>query len=391
MSRLLFLSRWFPFPVDNGSKIRIANLLRGLATRYDITLLSFTDARDAPPDLATAKNFCREVHTVAWKPYDPQHQRARLGFLNLTPRSIVDTFLPAMQQCITQLLAVEQFDAIIASQLDTAAYAPFFRGTPALFEEVELGFLYEQFARAISFRNRVRFGLTWAKHRRYVARVLREFRACTVVSAREQQLVQIVAPKQIVQVIPNAIHLNEYARVRAPVEPNTLIFTGSFRYFANHEAMIWFVREVLPRVQTRVPDVRVTITGDHANLALPPAPNVHLTGFVENVRPLIASAWASIAPLQQGGGTRLKILEALALQTPVVATSKGAEGLDARHDEHLLIADAPDEFANQVVRLLQDPALRQRLAANGARLVSEQYDWANVMPRFLNLVEQIIS
>jgi len=109
------------------------------------------------------------------------------------------------------------------------------------------------------------------------------------------------------------------------------------------------------------------------------------------VRPLIASAWASIAPLQQGGGTRLKILEALALQTPVVATSKGAEGLDARHDEHLLIADAPDEFANQVVRLLQDPALRQRLAANGARLVSEQYDWANVMPRFLNLVEQIIS
>jgi glycosyltransferase involved in cell wall biosynthesis len=391
MNRLLFISRWFPFPADNGSKIRIANLLRGLATRYDITLLSFTDARDALPDLAAAKKFCCAVHTVAWKPYDPEHQRARFGFLNLTPRSIVDTFSPAMQHRLTQILTAEKYDAIIASQLDAAAYAPFFRGTPALFEEVELGFLYEQFACARSLRNRVRFGLTWAKHRRYVARLLREFRACTVVSAREQQLVQRIAPKQAVQVIPNGIHLNEYARVRVPVEPNTLIFTGSFRYFANHDAMVWFLREVLPHIQTRVPDVRVTITGDHANLALPPAPNVHLTGFVENVRPLIASAWASIAPLQQGGGTRLKILEAMALQTPVVATAKGAEGLDARHDEHLLIADSPEEFANQVVRLLQDPALRHCLAENGSRLVSERYDWAKVMPRFLNLVEQIIS
>ncbi len=105
---------------------------------------------------------------------------------------------------------------------------------------------------------------------------------------------------------------------------------------------------------------------------------------------MIASSWASLAPIWQGGGTRLKILEAMALRTPVVATSKGAEGLDTKHDEHLLIADSPADFSEQVIRLIQEPQLRQRLADNAYDLVREKYDWAVVMPRFLNLIDCII-
>jgi len=172
-------------------------------------------------------------------------------------------------------------------------------------------------------------------------------------------------------------------------EPGTLIFTGSFRYFANHDAMVWFLGQVYPRIQAQAPDVHLTITGDHANLPLPCTEGVTLTGFVEDVRPLIATAWISVVPLRLGGGTRLKILEAMALGTPVIATSKGAEGLEAQQEEHLLIADTPEAFVEAVVRVLKEPELRRRLTDNAYQLVRDKYDWAVVMPRFLNLVERV--
>ena len=149
-----------------------------------------------------------------------------------------------------------------------------------------------------------------------------------------------------------------------------------------------FTRSI-PRLQAEIPDVCLTITGDHANLPLPSTENVTLTGFVDDIRPLIASSWISLAPIQVGGGTRLKILEAMALRTPVVATSKGAEGLDATPGEHLLIADTPEAFAATTVRLLREPELRQYLADNAYQLVSQKYDWAAAMPQFLNLVDRV--
>jgi glycosyltransferase involved in cell wall biosynthesis len=155
--------------------------------------------------------------------------------------------------------------------------------------------------------------------------------------------------------------------------------------------MTWFLEEVYPRVQAGAPGVRLIITGDHADLPLPPADNVTLTGFVDDVRPLVAAAAVSLVPVRVGGGTRLKILETMALHTPVVATAKGAEGLDVRHGDHLLIADAPEDFAEAVLRMLGDPALRQRLIENGYHLVRERYNWAAVMPQFLGLIERVAS
>jgi glycosyltransferase involved in cell wall biosynthesis len=159
----------------------------------------------------------------------------------------------------------------------------------------------------------------------------------------------------------------------------------------NDDAMVWFLREIFPRVQAKLPALRLTITGDHGNRPLPPSPagKVTLTGFVDDVRPLIAQSYISLAPIRFGGGTRLKILEAMALRTPVVATSKGAEGLDVEHNEHLLIADTPQAHAEAILRLLQEPGLRQRLADKAYQLIRQKYDWSVVTPRFLELVERV--
>lgn len=388
---ILFLSGWFPYPPDNGSKLRISNLLQGLAKKHDITLLTFANLPVSNDAMTSARSLCREVHVVPWRPFKPTSIRARLGLFSLTPRSVVDTFSPEMKQAIDRAFSAKSYNLIIASQITTAGYAPFFRGVPAMFEESEVGTLYDRSANATSITFRLRYGMTWIKHRRYIARLLRYFRACTVVSEQERELLSRCAPEfQFIRVIPNCIHLNEYPDQRAPVQPNTLIFTGSFRYFANHEAMVWFLSQVYPRIQAAIPDVRLTITGDHADLPLPRAGNVTLTGFVDKVQPLIGASSVGLAPIRQGGGTRVKILEAMALRTPVVATTKGAEGLDVRHDEHLLIADTPEDFSYQVVRLLQEPQLRRRLGDNGYHLVQEKYDWAVVMPRFIDFVESIV-
>ncbi len=388
--RILFLSRWFPCPPSNGSKLRIYNLLRGLSQHHEVTLLSFADQPELEVDTLSLQSLCRKVQVVPWKPFNPHSQRARLGFFSSTPRSVLDTFSIEMAQAIQQLLSSEKYDIVIASQIDMAVYNRYFCHLPALFEELEIGVIYERFARASSLGQRIRNGLTWAKYRRYLAALLQNYKVCTVVSNRERQLVrQAVKNYRSIEVIPNCIDTASYADVCESPQPNSLVFTGSFTYLPNYEAMYWFISEVYPRVQAQIPEIQLTITGNHANRSLPSANNVFLSGFVDDVRPLVARAGVSVVPLHTGGGTRLKILEAMALGTPVVATSKGAEGLDIEVGKHLSVADTPEAFAGEIVRLLREPGLRQRLADNARQLVRDKYDWNVIAPYFLELVEQV--
>jgi polysaccharide biosynthesis protein PslH len=388
--KILFLSRWFPYPMNNGSKIRIYNLLRGLSRHHELTLLSFADQPGVSPEAPEIRAVCSKVQVVPWREFDPATTRARLGFLNFKPRSVVDTFSPEMARAITWTLAEEKHDLIIASQLQMAAYYPHFRNVPAVFEELEIGLFHDQ-AFSADGKIRLRQALTLFKLRTYLSRLLDSFQACTVASVQEHQLLLRNFPgfRKPVEIIPNCLNMDEYKNITAEKQANTLIFTGPFKYHANYDAMKWFVGDVFPLVLERVPDAHLIITGDHQNLPLPSTKNITLAGYVDDVKSLIASNTVSIAPLLSGGGTRLKILEAMALGTPVVATSKGAEGLDARSGEHLLIADSAGDFAGSTVRLLKEAGLRQQLAVNSQKLVREKYDWAGIMPAFLRLLAGI--
>jgi glycosyltransferase involved in cell wall biosynthesis len=390
--KILFLSRWFPYPPDNGSKLRIYNLLRGLAGSHEVTLLSFVDQPQADVNAPQLASLCRDVQTVPWKPFNPNSPRARLGFVSPLPRSVIDTFSEDMKQRIENALATRVFDLVIASEIDMAAYSPYFSHVPAMFEEAEVGVLYEKYARATPAWRRLRHTMTWTKHRHYLARLLPNFRACTVVSERECHILsQAVPDHPLIEVVPNCVDLAAYADVQEAPRPGRLIFTGSFTYYPNYEAMRWFLAAVYPQVQAQVPGAHMFVTGNHAGRPLPPAGAVTLTGFVDDVRPVIARSSVSVVPLHTGGGTRLKILEAMALRTPVVATPKGAEGLEAEADKHLVIAETPDDFARAVIRLLQQPEWRRQITENAYQLVREKYDWATVMPRFLDLVERVAA
>ena len=389
--KILFLSRWFPYPANNGAKLRIYNLLRGLAKHHDVTLLSFVDQLPFNLEAHEIQEICSRVEVVAWREFNPNTTYALLGLFGLTPRSIVDTFSADMAGLITKMIAQQHFDLVIASQLQMAAYYLYFQDIPSIFEELEVGYFYDQ-AFLSNGRFRFRHAMTWFKLRMYLSRLLNKFQACTVVSDGERKLLaqNFPAYKKHVEVIPNCLNMDEYNVKQVKKKHATLIFAGSFKYRANYEAMLWFIGEVFPLILTKIPNAQLIITGDHDDLPLPSTTNITLSGFVDDIKSLISSCSVSIAPLLSGGGTRLKILEAMALGTPVVATSKGAEGLNVVDNEHLFIADSPAEFADRVIRLLTDEILGLKIAEKASVLVRERYDWGKTLAVYLKLIQAVV-
>jgi glycosyltransferase involved in cell wall biosynthesis len=209
--------------------------------------------------------------------------------------------------------------------------------------------------------------------------VLPRVATCTVVSELEREHVRTIAPAYArVSLVPNAVDLARYGGWHGDPQPDTLIFSGSLSYSANYDALRWFLAAVFPCIQRAVPDVRLRVTGSTEGIdraGLPGGGAVEYTGYVDDVRPLVASSWVSVVPLRHGSGTRLKILEAMALGTPVVSTAKGAEGLSVTPGEDIILRDDPDGFARGVVELLQSSEHRRRLADAGRLLVRARYDW----------------
>lgn len=285
------------------------------------------------------------------------------------------------------------YDLLIASEMSTARYVAAQRKVPSILEDLEMAVLRDAAHSGENGLALFRGRLTWAKTRRYVGRLLPRFDACTVVSKQERQYLREITPVyERVHVIPNGAEIDwKYTGSQEP-RANVLVFNGSLTFGANLDAMRYFVREVWPRVRAEEPSCTLTITGRTDAIGIEEqlsAGGLSFTGYLPDVRPTVALARACIVPLRVGGGTRLKILEAMALGTPVVSTTKGAEGLDITPEQNILIADSPEQFAHQTIRLLRDPGLRERLATNGRRLIEEKYSWDRIGSQFVALAESI--
>jgi glycosyltransferase involved in cell wall biosynthesis len=306
---------------------------------------------------------------------------------------MVDTFSPAMAAAIQEETARAAFDLVIASQIDMVPYALGVAGAPLLLEELEVSVIKARVDTAASVQARVLAALTWFKLRAYLRNVLPRFAACTVASHVEwDNVAPLVREPARVHVIPNAVDVSSYRGEFGPVEPNTLVYSGALTYGPNRDAVTYFLSEIYPHIVDEEPKAQLRVTGSLEGVdvrRIPGSEAVNWTGHLDDVRPTVARSWASMVPLRIGGGTRLKILEALALGTPVVATSKGAEGLQLTSRGGVLIADEPAAFASRVVQLLRDPALRQQLGASGRDFVASHYDAAAVGQTFCSLVERV--
>jgi glycosyltransferase involved in cell wall biosynthesis len=384
--KLLIVSSWYPYPPDNGSKLRAFHLLSHLASSHDITLLSFTDSGEER-DQAVLKDLCRDVRIVAGNPCKPTASLRAVDLISTTPRSYVQTYSPRMQDLVDR--AVPHHDAALALQCGAALYLTKHSTIPRVFDEAEVGVIRDGFRTHPPGLARYRRGLTWWKYGHFIRHLVDLFDRTTTVSEVERQhLADAHCNASALRIVPNGVDRQELKRKNEP-RPGRMIYSGSVTYSANLDAVRYFARDIFPVIRQARPATFVITgsTGDTDVSDLLADGTITLTGRVADAAHLVAHSSVAVVPLRIGGGTRLKILEAMAVGTPVVTTSKGAEGLDVEHGENILIADSPEAFAKAVLRVLDDFVLRARLAANGRRLVERLYTW----DRIGNLLEEVID
>jgi glycosyltransferase involved in cell wall biosynthesis len=235
--------------------------------------------------------------------------------------------------------------------------------------------------------------MAW-KHRRFVRRLDADCAGFFVASEREAAVLSaITAHAARIAVVPNGVTLTEQPDGSLR-DPHRLIYSGSPIYAPNRDAVAFFAADILPRIRARVPDAWLAVTGKTEGVALndlSKTNGITFTGWLSDIRAYVATSRVCVVPLRQGGGTRLKILEAMALGTPVVATTKGAEGLDMTNGEDILIADDPEAFADATSRLLTDDTLHARIAARARETVATRYDWETISAEMLDILTRLMS
>ena len=396
--KILFLSTWFPYPPNQGSKIRAYYLLKALSARHEVALVTFEDVDLDPIWVEHIRQLCSRVEIVRRKPFAASTGKTLLGWLSPLPSAVVAIHSPEMAEQVSQIAQTWKPEVVVALTFVTAPYA---LAVPEAIKVIDIdNFMARMLKEAIPLATgpvgRFRRHLAYKKFLRYERYLYPKFDLCLAVTQadREAVLRQMALRSDQIVVIPNGVD-TQYNHLEAvePV-PNTLVFNGALTYNANYDAMSYFLREIYPLIIQQVPDVCLRVTGSTAGVdigGLPIDGHVELTGYLPDIRPTVAQSWVCVVPLRMGGGTRLKILEAMSLGTPVVSTTKGAEGLEVEDSTHLLLADTPDEFARQVIHILQSTELRERLRRNAENLVSERYEWSQIGADFCAAVEQLLA
>jgi len=213
------------------------------------------------------------------------------------------------------------------------------------------------------------------------------------VSERDRSFFRRMAPATQIALVPNGVDLSEFVPMPGRRRPHSLLFVGMMDYQPNDTGIQHFLNTIFPLIRQRMPEAHLTIVGGNPSQAVRNAasPSVRVTGFVDDVRPYMEECSVFVVPLTAGGGTRLKLLEAMAMGIPAVSTSLGCEGLDVRHNTHLLVADSPEAFADAAVRLLQDPSLRNTLSAQALAAVHAEHGWDRIGGTLLELYASLVS
>jgi glycosyltransferase involved in cell wall biosynthesis len=397
-SRLLFLSHILPEPQDSGAAIRTHNTLRILGAAYDLTALCF--ARPATSALAgsIADRAQRLSAYGQILPFPIPATLSRLrnardhvkSLATATPwvRHLYDS--GAYRRLLDQLLRSTRFDLVHVESLDLVGYLDRVRHLPlvCVHHNVESSLLVR---RADGERQPIkRAYIRWQAElmRREEVRWCPEAELNVVVSEEDCRLLREIAPRATYQVFPNGVDVEHY-RPGGPGPADGLVFVGGTNWFPNRDALEFFRDEILPELHRRGerPAVRWIGHASPADRSRYGGDGVTLTGYVADDRPVVRDARCFVVPLRIGrigGGTRLKILNAWAMGKAVVSTSIGCEGLEARHGENILIADAPSDFAEAVARVLHDDTLRARLEARGRATAVERYSWDVIGARMID-------
>ena len=398
--RILAITPRVLHPANTGGRIRSLRLFEQLASRHRLTLICLRVPGDTDADVEAMRVCCTTLETIDWdevKPFTTRfYGELASGLCHPLPYTVLKYRSEAMARRIRERLGSGEHDLLVCDfvQLSINCLDIPFRPKVLFQHNVEVEIRQGLSAHAGNPLARAYLAQDAAKLRRYEARAAAAFDHCVMVSEDDCRRMTRLYGVTHVSAIPPAVDSDAFRPIPIErVEP-TCMFLGSMDMLANQDAVLFFARQVLPLIRR---DVRVTfsVVGRNpppriARIAIE-VPDAIVTGTVHDVRPYLGRARMLVVPLRIGGGTRLKIFEAMAMGVPVVATRLGAAGLPVTDGRDIVLADTPEDFAAAVVRLVRDDAFRRRLGEAGRHLVESDYTWAKAGERFSRTCEEVIA
>jgi len=392
--KILVLDEEFPYPLNTGKRIRSFHLLRRLAANHKLYYLAYGKTASAGfRALAEAG-----MNPVAVTPRVPRksglvfYGRLLANLFSARPYIVTShysrEFRSAVEGAVDRLCP----DIILCEWTPYAVYVQQMPQTKTMIaaHNIEANIWRRYFEHETSVLKRWYIGRQVPKVARFERAAFGRVDGITAVTEAEAREISALAGSTAVRVVENGVDLVYYEAGDSPSDSQELVFTGSMDWRPNQDAVTYFIRDIFPLLRSKYPSLAVSFVGRNPPpeiMALDRISGVTVTGTVDDVRPYIRRAAVYIVPLRIGGGSRLKILEALAMRKAVVSTAIGAEGLKVADGSNILLADDPDRFAEKIGLLLEDAELRARLGATGRDTVEKMYSWESLAAK----LDQFIS
>lgn len=390
--KILWISSLFPYPPNNGFKVRVFNLIKPLSKRHEITLISFIDPKENQRNISLLGKYCHKIRTVPF----PQ-PKIKYSLFNSLPRAVCGYTSDQMQQTINEETKKTTFDVMIIEHLVMAKYLPpFFQGLSVLsLHDVESLRYKSTSKRKKGIKKKLWIiAETWKLYK-YEINVTKKFDLCITVSEKDKKILQRWSPNGHFIEVPIGIDLSQFKPLPTPENDGKIItFCGALDYRPNTEAVLYFYRKIFPLIRSKIPKVTFLVVGrrppmEIENLSLDR--NVIVTGTVDDIKPFLMQSSVFVSPILSGGGSKVKIIQAMACGLLVISTTKGYEGINAIPGKELLVADKPAEFANHVVSLLQDRDLKNEISKRGRARIVRDYDMKAIANNLYLILRHEIS
>jgi polysaccharide biosynthesis protein PslH len=379
--KILNVIPYSPVPPTFGGALRVYHLLRWLARHHDVHVLMYGRGnahRELEKTLGMPEYRIEMVRPPTWLNARLKRVGQVYALLRNTSFTEVVSRNALMQRALDRFLGKEKFQ-VIQIAYPSMGYFHFASDAVRVLDAANVEYdVHRRVAESSNSRLR-RFWAGYEYRKLYPQElaICNNQDALLLTSQRDSDLLHKDIPTVAKYVIPNGVDTAYFRSTEESVLEDSIVFTGAINYFPNTDGVEYFITEVLPLIRKEIPEAKFYVVGQFPPESVRRLASEHVivTGLVPDVRPFVQRAAVYVVPLRMGGGTRLKVLEALAMKRPVVTTSIGCEGIDVTNEDSVLVADDPQAFAEATIRLLKDRRLRQKLAARGCDVVRAKYDW----------------
>jgi len=397
MAKILFITTRLPYPTNEGHQIRTYNLLKRICQVHEVHYLSLQRKDDDASAKQHLSSLCKSVTTFNI-PSDYSKFRfltdLTLGYITKTPFVVRKYSSKELQQTIKQKLNDEHFDLVHFDMLPLAQYASCLGSTPYVLNNhnVESLLLNRRAENSNSILEKAFFNNQSKSLHHFEIAACRNAKETFVCSKNDVETLKTMAPSANFSVVENGVDIHFFAVDKVEKEQHSLVFVGGMGWFPNKDGMIFFINEIMPLLINKYPTVKLTLVGKSTGVDIPEAlrNNIHVTGFVDDFRPIVAAASVYILPIRVGSGTRLKLLEAMSMAKAIVSTSIGAEGVELIQGNNILYANSATEFSTSIIELFENTDKVEALGDN-ARIIAETlYDWDIIAKKLLGSYDKII-